>query len=277
MGLVFPVAFVRTSYAGAYHVRILKMTNVDEVIAGVELPGSLQRLWDRAAPAKEPRRSLSLDRIVNAAIEIADTEGLSALSMARLAERLGSAPMSLYRHISSKEELYDFMIDAAARESSVAVTDDWRAGLAGWIADLMALYRRHPWILQLPVTKPPLDPGQLDWLERGLLIQQSTPLTEAEKVGVVVTLLEYARGHAAIANSLEGADAVGLPLPYGRLLAQLVDDARFPMLTAAISAGAFEPPPVDSEADLQDDFQFGLNLILDGVAALIHSRSDSGS
>jgi AcrR family transcriptional regulator len=250
------------------------MANVNEVIAEVELPGSLRRLWDRAAPAKKPRRSLSLDRIVNAAIEIADTEGLSALSMARLAERLGSAPMSLYRHVASKEELYDFMIDAAARESSVVATNDWRAGLAEWIADLMALYQRHPWILQLPVSKPPLDPGQLDWLERGLLIQQSTPLTVAEKLGVVLTLLEYARGHAAIANSLEGTDAsFGLPLPYGQLLAQLVDEARFPMLTAAISAGAFEPPPVDSEADLQEDLQFGLNLILDGVAALIRSRA----
>jgi AcrR family transcriptional regulator len=246
---------------------------VNEVSAEAELPGSLRRLWDRAAPAKEPRRSLSLDRIVNAAIELADTEGLSALSMARLAERLGSAPMSLYRHVASKEELYDFMIDATARESSVAVTDDWRPGLADWIADVMALYRRHPWILQLPVTKPPLDPGQLDWLERGLLIQQSTPLTVEEKLGVVLTLLEYARGHAAIANSLEGADAsFGLPLPYGQLLAQLVDEARFPMLTAATSAGAFEPPPVDPEADLQEDFRFGLNLILDGVAALIHSH-----
>jgi hypothetical protein len=59
----------------------------------------------------------------------------------------------------------------------------------------------------------------------------------------------------------------------GQLLAQLVDDARFPMLTAAISDGAFEPPPVDAEADLEEDFQFGLNLILDGVAALIRSRA----
>jgi AcrR family transcriptional regulator len=264
---------VRTSYAIAYHIRILKIAHMDEVIAGVELPGSLRRLWDRTAHAKEPRRSLSLDRIVNAAIEIADTEGLSALSMARLAERLGSAPMSLYRHVANKEELYDFMIDAAARESRLTVTQDWRAGLAGWVSDLMALYRRHPWILQLPVTRPPLDPGQLDWLERGLLIQQSTPLTFAEKVGIVVTLLEYARGHAVIANSLEGADAsFGLPLVYGQLLAQLVDEARFPTLAAAISAGAFEPPPVSSEADLQDDFEFGLKLILDGVAALIRSH-----
>ena len=240
----------------------------------LELPESIQRLWNRTASAKEPRRSLSLDRIISAAINIADTEGLSALSMARLAERLGSAPMSLYRHVASKEELYDFMIDAVARESSVIGTDDWRAGLGEWIADLRALYRRHPWILQLPQTRPPLDPGQLDWLERGLLVQQSTPLTMEERLGVVLTLLEYARGHAAIANSLEGIDtSFGLPLPYGQLLARLIDEARFPMLRAAINAGAFEPPPANAEEDLQDDFDFGLNLILDGVAALIRSRA----
>jgi AcrR family transcriptional regulator len=269
---MYQVLGLRTPYAVAYYVRILRMAKVDEVTAEAELPESLRRLWNRAASAKEPRRSLNLDRIVSAAIEIADTEGLSALSMARLAERLGSAPMSLYRHVASKEELYDFMIDAAAGELGAAVTDDWRAGLTAWIANLMALYRRHPWILQLPLTRPPLDPGQLDWLERGLLIQQSTPLTMAEKLGIVLTLLEYVRGHAAIANSLEGADA-SLPLPYGQLLAQLVDEGRFPMITAALGAGAFEPPPIDSGADLQDDFQFGLKLILDGVAALIHSRA----
>jgi AcrR family transcriptional regulator len=224
---------------------------------------------------KERRTNLSLDRIVKAAIEIADTEGLSALSMARLADRLGSAPMSLYRHVVSKEELYDFMIDAAAGElGGAAVADDWRAGLTAWIADLMAIYRRHPWILQLPVTRPPLEPGQLDWLERGLLVQQATPLTMAEKMGIVLTLLEYARGHAAIANSLEGADAsFGLPLPYGQLLARLVDESRFPILTAAVNAGVFEPPPADPGTDLQDDLQFGLNLILDGVAALIQSKA----
>lgn len=245
---------------------------MDEVTA--ELPQSVRRLWNRATSANEPKRTLSLDRIISAAVEIADTEGLGALSMARLAERLGSAPMSLYRHVASKEELYDFMIDAVARESSVTVTDDWRAGLAEWIADLMALYRRHPWILLLPLTRPPLEPGQLDWLERGLLIQQSTPLTMAEKLGIVLTLLEYARGHAALANSLGGVDtSFGLPLPYGQLLAQLVDEARFPTLTAAISAGAFEPLAADPESDLQEDFQFGLNLILDGVAALIRSKA----
>jgi AcrR family transcriptional regulator len=247
---------------------------VDDVTLDVELPESLRRLWSRAGPAKERRTSLSLDRIVSAAIDIADADGLSALSMARLADRLGSAPMSLYRHVASKEELYDFMIDAAAGELGATVTKDWRAGLTAWIDDLMAIYRRHPWILQVPLTRPPLEPGQLGWLERGLLIQQSMPLTMAEKMGIVLTLIEYARGHAAIAHSLEGADAsFGLPLPYGQLLARLVDEGRFPMLTAAVDAGVFEPLPADHETDLQDDFQFGLNLILDGVAALINSRA----
>jgi AcrR family transcriptional regulator len=178
---------------------------VDDVTAEVELPESLRRLWSRAGPAKERRTNLSLERIVSAAIEIADTEGLAALSMARLADRLGSAPMSLYRHVVSKEELYDFMIDAAAGELGATVTNDWRAGLTAWIADLMAIYRQHPWILQLPLTRPPLEPGQLEWLERGLRVQQATPLTMTEKMGIVLTLVEYARGHAAIAKRCKAA------------------------------------------------------------------------
>ena len=67
----------------------------------------------------------------------------------------------------------------------------------------------------------------LDRLERGLLIQQATPLDMVEKMGIVLGLVEYARGHAAIASSLEGADvSFGLPLPSGQLLARTVDEGR---------------------------------------------------
>src|SRR6476646_7081634 len=77
------------------------------------LPRALELLWGEAAPARRSR-GLTRERIVTAAIELADADGLGALSMARLAERLGSGTMSLYRHVSNKDELLVFMLSAAA-------------------------------------------------------------------------------------------------------------------------------------------------------------------
>ena len=69
----------------------------------------------------------------------------------------------------------------------------------------MELYTRHPWILHLPVTRPPLEPGQLDWLEQGLRVQQSSPLPLEDKMAVVLTVLSFARGQAALTHSLVAA------------------------------------------------------------------------
>ena len=77
------------------------------------VPPALARLWRRADGARQDRRALDPQRIVASAIQIADREGLPALSMARLAERLGCAPMSLYRHVASKDELLTLMRDLA--------------------------------------------------------------------------------------------------------------------------------------------------------------------
>jgi AcrR family transcriptional regulator len=182
--------------------------------------------------------------------------------------------MSLYRHVSSKDELCDFMVDAVAQSLDQPTSKDWRTGLTEWVADLMTLFRRHPWILQLPVTRPPVDPGQLDWLERGLRVQQSTPLTLQERMAVVLALLGYARGVAALANSLDAADpSFGLPLPYGEVIARLIDETRYPALSAAVAAGVFDTPVTDPGSDVETDADLGLQLILDGVAGLIHSRT----
>ena len=234
---------------------------MEESAAEVALPASLQRLWDRAGQAADSNRGLSLERIVAAAIEIADTEGLAALSMARLAERLGSAPMSLYRHVTSKDELYDFMIDAVGRDPEPPPADDWRTGLRAWAAGLMELYTRHPWILQLPVSRPPLEPGQLDWLEQGLRVQQSSPLPLADKMAVVLTVLSFARGQAALTNSLVAAadpQSFGLPLPYGKLVARLIDEERYPVLNEAVAGGLFDPP-LTIDADYRAEADVGLD------------------
>ncbi|HEY5846403.1 MAG TPA: TetR/AcrR family transcriptional regulator [Microlunatus sp.] len=249
------------------------------------LPVGLRRLWgleDRPVRGASP--ALSLERIVAAAIELADAEGLPALSMARLAERLGSAPMSLYRYVESKDELMIFMIDSASTAEPPTTVDGigWREALRTWANDLMGIYRRHRWILQLPANRPPLEPGQLSWLEAGLRAQEETRLEPGEKLLIAMTLLGYVRGQAAL---LLDQTAAGDGPAYGELLAKLVEPERFPALSEVIAAGVFEPPPVpadpglDSEAGFDPDseptFGFGLERVLDGVQALIDERSEA--
>src|ERR1700761_9287396 len=99
---------------------------------GATLPRALALLWQQTPP---PRRSgaLSRDRIVAAATALADSDGLGALSMARLAERLGCGTMSLYRHVATKDELLVFMLSAAAGSPPDTVDEtNWRVALTIW-------------------------------------------------------------------------------------------------------------------------------------------------
>jgi AcrR family transcriptional regulator len=227
-----------------------------------DLPRSLAVLWKRTG---KRRRVLSLEQIVAAAIEIADAEGLAGLSMARVAERLGCATMSLYRHVASKDELQVFMMDAAPGAPPIRDRSDgdWRAGLARWARELRAVYLRHPWVLQILGSSPPLEPGQLAWLDAGLGILRDTRLRPGERLSVIMVVLYYVRGEA------HGGDRDVLAR-YGRALARLVDAERFPALAEVIASGVFEPGGAD--AGPGGDFEFGLARVLDGIAALSAAR-----
>src|SRR5437773_5889087 len=109
------------------------MAGPGAVEAGV--PATVAAAWGvRERPHKGPKPALSLARIVDAAVRIADTEGLDAVSMGRVAASLDTAPMSLYRHVSSKEELIKLMVDAAWGDSLGPSLggEGWRAGLSRW-------------------------------------------------------------------------------------------------------------------------------------------------
>jgi AcrR family transcriptional regulator len=237
-----------------------------------ELPSSIAALWNRA---DRRRRALSLERIVAAAIEIADTEGLAGLSMARVAERLGCATMSLYRHVASKDELQVFMMDAApgAQPALGGADVDWREGLARWARALRAVFLQHPWVLQITGSSPPLEPGQLAWLDCGLNTLRATRLRPAERLSVVMLVLYYVRGEAQIAAARAGdgqrendGDDRAVMARYGRTLAKLVDAKRLPAVAEIVAAGVFDPGPDD--AGPNPDFEFGLTRILDGIEAL---------
>lgn len=228
------------------------------------LPRALEILWDSsAAPSRS--RGLSRERIVAAAVELADSDGLGALSMARLAERLGCGTMSLYRHVANKDELVTFMLSTAPGPPP-APTDpaDWRGALTDWAAGLWDIYHRHPWVLAAAAAGPPADPGQLAWLNAGLAALTGTGLPERDKLAAVMAVLHFVRGAAAL--NIEAAHVQGPDYPV--LLRRFVDPTRFPALAAALEAGVFDAPDEDHLAD----FHSGLGQFLDGVAAKMQAH-----
>ncbi len=225
------------------------------------LPRVLEILWREAAPVRRTG-GLSRERIVAAAIELADADGLGALSMARLAERLECGTMSLYRHVANKDELVTFMLSAGPGPPPAPKDRaDWRGALTDWAAGLWDVYHRHPWVLQTASAGPPADPGQLAWLDAGLASLGGTSLAEREKFGAVMAVLHFVRGAAAL-------DIEAGQVEFGRypaLLRRLMDGDRFPALAAAVAEGVFDR----TDDDPQADFRSGLRQLLDGIAAKI--------
>ena len=241
--------------------------------AEAELPATVAAAWGvRERSQKGPKPALSLARIVDAGVRVADSEGLDAVSMGRVAASLGTAPMSLYRHVSSKEELIKLMVDTAWGDSPGPLLpgEDWRAGLSRWAWGFRAALQRHPWAAHLPISGLPIMPREIAWFEDALACLAGTGLTEARKASVIMLLSGYVRNLAATEADIAAVVAAsGLGVDewmasYPRMLGQLADPRRFPALTAFIAAGVFET------ADGPDDeFIFGLDRILDGVGVLI--------
>jgi AcrR family transcriptional regulator len=241
-----------------------------------KLPAGLDVLWGRLdEPAPEPRLGLSLSRIVRAAVEVADAGGLDAVSMARIAERLGFTTMSLYKHVKNKNEMLLLMLDSVAAVPAELdePCDDWRLGLRRWCQAQWVMLRAHSWVVHLPVTGPPITPNQLAWTDRALRMLRGTELTESDKVGVVLLVANYMLTTARLSTDLGSAASGESIAAYSTLLGGLVDARRFPALRTAIDAGAFDYPPDTAEKERQLDYAFGLDRILDGVETLIRHRA----
>jgi AcrR family transcriptional regulator len=245
-----------------------------EVTGGI--PGGVAAAWGvRERPHKGPKPALSLERIVTAAVRVADTEGLNAVSMGRVAAELGTAPMSLYRHVSAKEELVTLMVDAAWGQApdGSGPGEGWRAGLSRWAWGLRAGARAHPWVVRIPLNSLPIMPNEVAWFENALACLAGTGLSEARKASVIMLLAGYVRNLATTEADIEaairasGLDPIQWMASYPRMLAELADPRRFPALARFIAAGVFE-----AQDGPDDEFIFGLDRILDGVQVLVQAR-----
>jgi AcrR family transcriptional regulator len=243
------------------------------VTAGAPLPETVAAAWGvRERPHKGPRPALSLARIVDAAVRVADAEGLGAVSMGRVAAELGAAPMSLYRHLSGKEELLTLMVDAAWGDPPEEAGEGWRAGLSRWAWAMRAGVRRHPWVVRIPLNGLPIMPHEVAWFERALACLHQTGLAEAQKASVIMLLGGYVRNQATTDADIEAAIRASGKNPsewmasYPRMLASLTDPQRFPALATFLAAGVF-----DAADDPDDEFTFGLDRILDGTEVLVQA------
>lgn len=200
---------------------------------------------ERGARGPAPERSRA--QITTAALALADAEGLAAVSMRALAQRLGTGPASLYRYVGGRDELLDLMADAVAGELDLsgAPGGDWLDDLVGLALQSRAAHVRHPWLADLNDRRGEvLGPHAIDYLDHALGILAPAPGTSRQKLEAIGLLgglaVLFARREAA-------ATAGGDPSIQAAHLAAVADGGRHPHLLAALTtAGA--PPPADPDA-----------------------------
>jgi AcrR family transcriptional regulator len=236
----------------------------------LQLPPSLELLWGLREPgSRGPRRGLTLERIVDAGIHVAQTEGVGALSMARIAKALGVGTMSLYRYVASKDELLTTMVDTGLGTPPPSVPgEDWRAGLTRWGVGVRTAYQSNPWTLRVPISGPPLGPNNVAWLDNALAALADTPLAEQEKLSCVLLVSGFVRNDVTLALDFAEASGGEPQMPgYGQLLAKLISPDAMPSLHRAIASGSLDDPD-----DPDVEFIFGMARILDGIEVLIAGK-----
>jgi len=233
-------------------------------------------LWpDQARPKRGPKPRISLDLIVDGAIELADREGLDAVSMQRIADGLGVTKMSLYRYAPGKAELLALMLDRAfgpapelaapelAGDQLAGEASGWRQGLRSWALAMHAALAAHPWAIVLAVGVRPFGPNELAWTEAGLRTLAATPLSGAERLDALATVAIHVRG--LIQQSVVSAEVES---GVAELMAGVLEAHRdeHPETAAAFAEAA--------AADQRDQaLSFGLERILDGLAQRIDRLS----
>jgi AcrR family transcriptional regulator len=220
-------------------------------------------------------RELTLDRIVRAAIAVADAEGMAEMSMRRVAGELGVATMSLYRHVAGKDDLVLAMIDAALGEDRLPdrPPTGWRPRLELLARLEWTVFRRHPWLgPSMSLTRPQLTVNGLRMTEYLLRAFDGTALTLIERMYVQILLFTFVRGVAsALEPEAEAVRETGMTndewmATQAATMQTLIDVHEMTHFERLMVEGDFD-------LDLEALFRFGLDRLLDGVAGFVAAAS----
>jgi len=244
------------------------------------LPRAVAISWGMVAnPQRGPKRELSHERIVEAAIELADAEGIAAVTMSRVASALGFTTMALYRYVTSKDDLLELMLEATAGEV-VAGTDralddgrsgvgeaDWRAELRSFATQLRGVYLDHPWLGDVQASSALLlTPNNLAIADLAMRSMRGLPVSAQDKTGVLLLITNYVRASSLLERDVRANDQDQTSIA-AELIKELVTPQRFPDLAPMVSSGVYLPGSADEEKGDVDEFGFGVEIILGGVAA----------
>jgi AcrR family transcriptional regulator len=220
-------------------------------------------------------RGLELDDILDAAIAVADAEGTEAVSMRRIARELEVGTMSLYWYVSSKEELHQLMLERIQAEAQAPEpSGDWRADLRGYARTTRAALRRHPWAIDFLGIGPTSGPndarngerlmGALDGLGLDIVTATRVLLTFGTYVmGAALREIQEIRWQCRAAEAAAGMsedEIAEFLAEYGH---RVRESGQYPHLARMLEAR------VDPDSPLTRDerFEFGLDCVLEGIAA----------
>ncbi|MBK1783064.1 TetR/AcrR family transcriptional regulator [Prauserella cavernicola] len=236
-----------------------------------DLTRTMRLLWRTdGAATRGPKPALDVDRIVTAAIEIADADGLAGLSMRKVADRLGVGTMSLYTYVPAKAELVSLMLDTVDGEGVLphTVAGSWRAKTESWAREDWSFYHRHEWMLHAS-GRHPLGPNTMRRFDSALRSLADTGLPEDEIVANADVIDTYIRGMARRSVDFRQREAsTGVSedqwwAEHGPMLETHLTGDRFPAVRRVHDAGAFT-------SDI-DSFEYGLQRILDGIEGRIRT------
>jgi AcrR family transcriptional regulator len=238
---------------------------------------SLELLWRVQAPPKRgPKQRLDIDQIVEAAIALAAQHGLAALSMRKVAERLGVGTMSLYTYVPGKPELLDLMLDAAIEPPAPLPEGTWRTKLEHIARENWDRFHRHPWLLEVTPLRPVLGPNTFARYEHELSAIEGIGLTDVEMdstLGLVNAHVESSARRALEAAQAEQRSGLTDEQWWSArapVLERVVEPDRYPIATRVGTAAgeahnaAFAPDHA---------YAFGLATVLDGIEFLIQARA----
>jgi AcrR family transcriptional regulator len=241
-----------------------------------------KRRGQRQLPRKAA--ALSRDEIVRVAIRVADAEGPEAVSMRRIARELNAGTMSLYWHIVSKEELLDLMLDAIEGDRETPQpSGDWRRDLQEVARATRQSLHEHPWMMDFIGGRPPVGPKSLRNVERTLAYFDGLGLDLPRAIDIATTVGTYVMG-AVLREVQEGRSEIFTQQALSELTEperqKVLDEfterirgsGRYPHLAELISAG-YDPDAVETR---DARFEFGLDCLLDGIAARIAPGKSGG-